>query len=255
MSPLEAPPPVTVRFFDRKIDLAPYTYCYGSGCVDGFPQGNPPYVGSPEEVLVAFPFPEWSFTATFTPAGEECGRVQEAPIQPAGIGQFLLRPAGHAGTYDVTLFGRGDGDLFVTFRWTTPTDGPLPRPEARLALLAGHDGWVDSYGVELEVSNLASTPREALATITVRADNGRTITFEATPARQGCLPEGTAYWDGPDAKSREAATLGDGAFTYGVQLVLDGVRYAATAAWPDDEIAGYEPSVTLRFAPDLPALS
>jgi Tol biopolymer transport system component len=36
--------------------------------------------------------------------------------------------------------------------------------------------------------------------------------------------------------------------------VVDGLRYAAAAAWPDDEIAGYEPSVPLRFIPDLPAL-
>ena len=36
----------------------------------------------------------------------------------------------------MTLFGRGNGDLFVTFRWTTPSDGPMPVPEARLAVLA-----------------------------------------------------------------------------------------------------------------------
>jgi hypothetical protein len=91
--------------------------------------------------------------------------VQEVPLEATGGEEFVLRPAGFASTYDVTLFGRGNGDLFVTFRWTTPTDGPLPVPEARLAVLAGHDGRVDSYGVELEVINLARTPKRASATI------------------------------------------------------------------------------------------
>lgn len=71
---------------------------------------------------------------------------------------FVLRPAGRAGTYDVTLFGRGNGDLFTDFRWTTTTDGPLARPSARLAVLADHDGQVDSYGIELELVNLAAPP-------------------------------------------------------------------------------------------------
>ena len=35
----------------------------------------------------------------------------------------MLNPVGHADTYDVTLAGQGDGDLVVTFRWTTPRHG------------------------------------------------------------------------------------------------------------------------------------
>src|ERR687898_178041 len=95
---------------------------------------NPPDVGSPEEIIVEYPLPGWSFTASFRPSDDDCGRVQEVPLEPAGGGAFVLRPAGNAGTYDVTLFGRGDGDLFATFRWTTITDGPRPKPEARLAV-------------------------------------------------------------------------------------------------------------------------
>lgn len=252
---LDSPPPVTVRFFDRSIDLLVWTYCYGSVCADGSPPSEPPDVGDPEQVVVEFPLPGWSFTASFRPTGDECGREQAMPLDPTGDGAFLLRPAGRADTYDVTLFGRGDGDLFVTFRWTTPTDGPLPAPEARLAVLADHDGRVDSYGVELQVTNLARTPREASATITVRADTGEAVSFYASRAKGTCLPEGTIYWDGPDQQGLAAASLGDGPFTYEVELVLDGERYLAFANWPADEILGNEPSVALDFTPDLPALS
>lgn len=252
---LDSPPPVTVRFFDRSLDLLAWTYCYGNVCADGSPPADPPDVGDPEQVIVEFPLQGWSFTASFRATGDECAREQAMPLDPTGDGAFVLRPAGHADTYDVTLFGRGDGDLFVTFTWTTPIDGPLPSPEATLAVLAGHDGQIDSYGVELYVTNLARTPRDASATITVQGETGEAVSFDATRAKATCLPEGTVFWDGPDQRGLAAASLGDGPFTYEVELVLDGIRYVAIADWPADQIVGNEPSVALDFAPALPAVS
>src|SRR5688500_4065230 len=49
---LDAPPPVTVRFFDRSVDLLAWTYCYGNVCADGSPPAEPPDVGDPEQVIV-----------------------------------------------------------------------------------------------------------------------------------------------------------------------------------------------------------
>jgi len=252
---LEAPPPVTVRFFDQAIDLHAWTYCYKNGCADGAPPEDPLNVGDPDRVIAEFPLSGWSFRASFTPSDERCGRIHTVPLEPQDDGTFVLRPAGYAGEYDVTLSGRGDGDLFTTFRWQTPTDGSLPAPKARLAILADNDGGFDSYGVELHLENLAATPRRSSATITVRADNGEELTFEAKPARGRCFPEGTVYWDGPDDQGLAAAHLGPGPFAYEVQLMLDGERYVARATWPDDEIHGNEPSVRLEFTPELPALS
>ena len=80
------------------------------------------------------------------------------------------------------------------------------------------------------------------------------MAFDATRSDLGCRPEGTVYWDGPDARGLEAAALGKGAFRYEVELVLDGSRYFAEAAWPTDEIVGNEPSVALEFTPSLPRL-
>lgn len=253
--PPDAPPPVTVRFFDESVELKPWTYCYDTGCADGAPPRHPPDVGSPEEVTVEFPLPGWRFSAFLEPPEDECGREFRTSLDEIDDGIFALRPAGYAGTYDVTLMGRGGGDLFVTFRWTTPHDGPLPKPKARLALISDHDGEPDSYGIELDLHDLAATPKQASATITVTAADGDALTFRAKRARDRCRPEGSIYWDGPDAKGREAAGLGDAPFTYEVELTLDGERYSATATWPDDEIKGNEPSVRLDFSPPLPALS
>lgn len=252
---LDAPPPVTVRFFDKSVALQAWSYCYRTVCADGSPPAEPPDVGNPEEVIIEFPLKRWSFTAYFRPGANECGRIQEAPLEAVGGRRFVLRPAGHADAYEVTLFGRGGGSLSTTFRWTTPVDGALPTPEARLAVLANHDGRPDSYGVELQVTNLARTPTQALARVTVQAADGDAVTFSATRSQGHCQPEGTVYWDGPDEKGLAAAALGEGPFTYRVELVLDGARYAATATWPADEIVGNEPSVALHFTPSLPGLS
>ncbi len=251
---LDAPPPVTVRFFDESVALRAWRYCFRSACVDGSPPAEPADVGNPAEVVIEFPLTGWSFSASFRPLASECGRMQEVPLEAAGDGRFVLRPAGAAGTYDVTLFGRGDGDLFTSFRWTTPVDGTRPTPQARLAVIADRDGRASSYGVELELTNLDRTPKHASARITVQAGDGDAVTFDATRSRTRCLPEGTVYWDGPDEKGVAAAALGEGPFTYRVELELDGERYLANATWPADEIVGNEPSVALHFTPNLPGL-
>lgn len=251
---LEGPPPVTIRFADESLELEPWTYCYGTVCADGMPPEDPPDVGQPEEVVIEYPLEGWSFTASFEPVGEECGREFPAAPEPLDGGRFILRPAGYPGTYDVTLSGRGDGDLYTTFRWTTTSKGPLPEPRARLAVLADHDGELDSYGVELMLAHLARTPDEASATITVRASSGEEVSFDAERARRGCWPEGTLYWDGPDDSGLTAAELPGKRFTYEVEILLDGERHVAMATWPDDVIRGNEPSVRLEFEPELPAL-
>lgn len=250
----DQPPPVILRYGAESKALEAHTYCFGNVCADGAPPNSPPSVGSPEQVLIDFPLKQWSFEAIFEPAGERCGRMQTVALERNESGSFVLEPAGYAGTYDVTLFGRGNGDLFTTFRWFTPYDGALPTPEARLALVSGDSGHLHSYGVELAVSNLAETPDRASATVTVTAANGASLTFQAARAN-GCRPEGTVYWDGPDAEGKNAAELGPPPFAYSVDLELDGERYTATAHWPADEIRGNEPSVALRFRPALPALS
>jgi hypothetical protein len=249
----EAPPPVTLRTADTTFALRAWTYCYGNGCVDGAPAADPPDVGETSRVEIEFPLDGWTFQAEFVPVGVACPRRQTVPVAKSGEHSHVLEPAGLADTYDVTLFGRGDGDLFVTFRWTTSQDGPMPVPEARLAVLANHDGEVDSYGVELELSGLRATPRSASAEITVTAGDGESMSFEAVRAK-GCFGEGVVYWDGPDRAGLRAAGLGRAPFTYDVVIVLDGVRYRARAAWPADEIVGNEPSVELAFSPSLPAM-
>jgi hypothetical protein len=253
-SDLKEPPPVTVSFGDQSFQLDAWTYCYKNGCADGGPPKNPLSVGGVDEVRVGFPLDGWSFKAIFSRAGEDCARAQQVRLEDTGHGQFLLRPAGYADTYDVTLFGRGDGDLFTTFRWTTPADGPLPKPTARAAIISKGDGGPNSYGIELSIDNLARTPRHADARITVRSDNGESLTFKAQRARGRCFPEGSLYWDGPDDQGYAASRLGKSPFTYKVRLTLDGQHYFATATWPEDEIKGNEPSVRLVFRPSLPAL-
>jgi hypothetical protein len=252
--PPDAPPPVTIHYDGESAELEPWTYCYGNGCADGSPPENPIHVGSPEEVVVEYPLDDWTFKASFTPPGDGCGRTQTVKLDETDAGDFIVEPVGLAGTYDVTLTGRGDGDLFVTFRWATPFNGPLPKPKAYIGVLAGNDGAVDSYGVELSISNMADTPEKARATITVTSAEGRSITFDATKRRTRCVAEGSLFWRGPTDKGLAAAKLGSSPFEYEVVLRLDGKRYRARATWPDDQIPWLKPYVWLHFRPKLPEL-
>lgn len=126
----DEPPPVIVRSGDRSFELRAWAYCFGDTCADDLPPADPLHVGSPGAIIVEFPLDGWSFTAFFARA-EGCRRAQRITLEALGLGRSVLRPAGHADTYDVTLFGKGDGDLSVTFRWSTPRDGPLGGPMVR----------------------------------------------------------------------------------------------------------------------------
>ena len=185
-------------------------------------------------------------------------------------GSHLLEPAGRAGTYDVIITGSGGGSLSAQFRWTTPVDGPLPEPEALLAVVTtDRRGRVDSYGVGLEISNLAATPRTSAATVTVTSSDGKVTTLvgerESGNPRRPPRPavEGSVYWDSPRVEpTRKFEPIPESAvnaiglppFRYDVEVVLDGVRHLATARWPDEELPDDQPRVRLQFAPPLPAL-
>jgi hypothetical protein len=118
-------------------------------------------------------------------------------------------------------------------------------------VLADNDGVIDSYGVELFLSDLAATPGSAEATVTVRSSEGRAH-VHPTPA-ESC-GAGTVSWNGPMEDGKAASALGTGPFTYEVIVVLDGVSHVAEATWPDDVMADNEPSVALTFDPPLPAM-
>lgn len=256
----DAPPPVRVTAGDRSIELDAFTYCYTNVCADGMPPDPLEDIGESGEVHVDFALPDWTFEATLRPTGQDCGREEHVELAPDGDGGHTLLPAGPAGAYDVTLSGWGNGDAFYAFRWTTTGDGPVAPPTARLALLADHDGAVDSYGIELVLDHLATTPAAATASVTLRAADGREHTF-AVPGEPdlGC-PDGRVSWFGAPAVGLDALAAVGGTgrpvepemFTFDVLVTLDGVEHRATATWPDDVIVGNEPSVALDFSPALP---
>lgn len=255
------PPPFRVRYGDTELVLDASTYCYTTACVDGR-DTDPPPVGSPEEIFVFVPVPQFDElivdqseeTGAASPGEPDCaGRQTNAVVEHLGDGWWRVRPRGPASVYRVSLFARGGGgDMVGDLLWTTPDDRPLPDPTARLALIADHDGRPDSYGLELIVTDLPVAPTEYTARVTVTAGNGESTTIEATPAPELCLGEGAVSFLGPDDEARQAAALGDFPFTMKVELTLDGVTHVATATYPDDEIEGSEPYVALEFSPPLP---
>lgn len=248
---IDQPPPFRLQYDGHELELHAHTYCYGGGCVDGIVQ-DPPNVGSPDEIRVFVPVPEFSLDVSFMDGRRDCGgRLEPATVEDLGNGWYLVTPHGDPGLHRVSLFASGGGDMVGEFLWNTATQGPYAEPTASLALIADHDGEPDSYGLELSVQHLAETPSEVSATITVTAGNGRSLTIEAKQARMNCRSEGSVFFDGPDALAKEAAALGNFPFSHRVILTIDGTRHVATASFPDDVIEGEEPGMRLVFDPPL----
>lgn len=236
---------------------------HGGSCSDGQPPVDPPDVGPAEQVTVSLPEPGWTFDATFRPADQRCGRQQQVDLDavPGGDGTSgaTISPVGPAGVYDVDLSGRGSrgNDVNVTFRWTTPVDGPPPVPEASIAVLDERGGQVEGYGISLAVGGLAAAPREASAHVTVTSSQGASLELDPAAEIGSCSSEGSAWFSGTYEQAQQAAALGSAPFTYDVVLALDGVEHRASATWPRDERSSPDesPDTPLRFTPPLPSVA
>jgi hypothetical protein len=255
-------PTFAVESDDGVVTVKAGSYCVPGGCADGvFDPATFTNFGASQRLVVTTPM-GWPMTASFRLHGETCGASQD--VLPAQVepGVFRLEPAGHAGTYDVTLFAQGrngsesNGDAIATIVWTTTTDGPLATPTAHAAVLADHDGIIDSYGVELNITNMATQPVSASATITVTSSEGKSISLHPPAAGFGedCPfgAVGTLYFRLDAAAGQQAAALGTAPFTYDISLTLDGTTYTANAIWPTNEMADDAPNVELHFDPPLP---
>ncbi len=246
-------PRFLVRNGGTELELFAHTFCVRGGCVDGF-DDDPPSVGSPAELFVFVPFEEFDELIVTQRAGDDgcTARSFAAQATALGDGWWRVESIGPAAPYGVELFARGNGagDMIANLRWTTPFDRALPEPRAGLSLIADHDGRPDSYGLDLGVSDLATTPAEASATVTVTAGNGRSTTIRTTRVTE-CVPEGSVSFTAPLDVAQAAAALGPFPFTERVELTLDGVTHVATVTFPDDHEPGDEPAVPLDFDPPL----
>ena len=247
-------PPITLDVDGRRVDLDPWTTCYDKGCADGSPQAPFVDVGRRDSVPFSFPDSGWTFDATFR-SGDfgDCARQITVPVEKTSERTFAVAPAGPSGTWFVDVFGSGPGgDVITTFTWTTNQDGALPGPATgSAAVLADHDGELDSYGVEVYVRDLAEQPQQASATVTVTSAEGRTVTL--TPRWDDeCYSEGSLSFRASDEQGRRATELGEGPFTYDVALTMDGTTYHGVGEWPTDEAEDIAPHVPLRWTPALP---
>ncbi len=250
----EGVPPLTLMLDDRMVVMAPWSYCYANACIDGMPPEGLDHVGSPDAVRFSFPEPGWTFEATFKEAGDECGRSITIPAEATDGHEFEVPAAGPADDWEVDLFGRGPGgDVIYTFGWTTPTLGTLPEPDGYLGLISVSGDETHVYGAELSINDLASTPANATAVITLTAANGATRTLAPMHPTRDCMGEGQLFFRGPDSLVQGLEDLGPFPYSYTVKLTMDGTTYTGTAVYPDDEIKDLEPYTALTFDPPLPA--
>jgi hypothetical protein len=237
-----------VRYDQTELLLNPFVYCYRSGCVDGS-DNDPPSVGSPEELFIFVPVDEFTDLSVMMASGDGCytGRDFSASIAPMGGGWWSVRPRGPAAEYTVNITARGDGagDMVATLFWRTPSDEPLPAPQAQLGFLSEELGGQVSYGLALLVTGLESAPTAYSSTITVSGAGTQPLTVDALPVDeplcQGALRS--------EAEGR--AALGGEPYTFRVELTLAGVTHVATATYPEDKATIGPPVLPLSFEPPL----
>lgn len=244
----ESAPVFTVQGQGDPIELSAWTFCTKGMCADGMPPDTPPSVGRPAAVAVRFSEPRWTLTAGFSAPDEDCTREFAVPLTPTDNGDWMLQPAGPAGTYDVTLRANGEpGDAVATFTWTTPVRGTIPAPQAELL----------TDFLELHVRNLDRTPERGRATVTITAADGKVTTVrpeaERLEAGARCSDTGLINFYAGESASRD---FGPEPLRYDVRLELDGRRYRAEAIAPDDvEQRDGHAQVALTFDPSLPGFT
>ena len=199
----------------------------------------------------------WTFdSVTFRQLDVACPRHITVPAEEIGTRTFRIEPAGPAGTWAVDVFGRGpEGDAVTTFQWRTPVDGRLPEAATgTAAVLADHDGELDSYGVEVFLDDLDRHYPTAAARVEV-ADSDADSTAITVPRSgrvQECWSAGELSFVAPDDAGRAATALGPGPYTYTVTVRLGRTTYTGTGVWPDGESDEMAPHVPLEWEPPLP---
>ena len=260
-------PPLLLRAGGIETSAGLWSACWSSGntntCADGRPPENPPDMGSPSDIEVAFDTPGWRFSATAVPTGQACGgRAQTMDLPATGPTTHRLSPIGRAGDYTITLNGRSTeaatnrGDVGTSFRWRTSTDGPTQPPSATMSLMATSEGIKVPLGAEfsaraLGVSTNAGTV-EASAVVTTSTGASLAVNFE--PTSQECVPDGSLSLRSSNDDGKAIAGLGPAPYRYAVTLTLNGAVYRGTGTWPQDEIHECSPCTRLRWDPPLPAL-
>jgi hypothetical protein len=254
--PMADPPRFHVLTEDGQVALRPWTICGPGYCADGAPDDDHLVdVGRVDHLDFGFDLSGWQFRdVTFRELTRDCPRAITVPATRTGERTFRVDPAGPPGRWAVDIFGRGPGgDAVTTVEWTTTRRGPDgPAPTGVAAVVADHDGRLDSYGVELSLTGLDAAYGDATASITVASDDGEEVTI---PLRRsgGCTYEGHLFFTASEARGQQAAALGDAPFTYSATVQLGGVSHTGTASWPDDVVPGNEPNVALAWDPPLPA--
>ena len=265
-SGLPSPPVIELRGGGKELALRPTSYCWsgdGKGaCVTGVRSQSPPDIGSPAEIEVGFDAPNWRFTATAVITGQRCGRAQTVTLDPTGPTTYRLRPIGAAGDYVISLFGRGakgavhGGDVSASFRWHTPSDGPNVAPVATASIVAGRPPESRSYGVEMSIRNLRSSPGPdgISASAVVTSSDGASMAIDLERKSLECSPEGSVAFAAAKELGDQAARLGSAPFRYDVTVVISGMAYRGTGTWPDDVDSECSPCTRMQFSPPLPGL-
>lgn len=235
---LERPPDLVVAAGADQLALSPFAYCWFSGgrgrCADGAPPEPLPAVSVDRGEVLSLDFPlDWSLQATLYEGEDDCDRSSTFDIDSDGSPIETLGPAG---TYQVHVFGRGNGgDGAWAFELTSIDD----RQDAALFVqLLWHPSERDLEGESsfaAQIGNLSARPEEISAVATVTSVDGSSEDFELLGHVDEICWNSIVGFEGPDDLTARVLDLGASPYEVTISFALDDQRIESpTFTWPDD---------------------
>lgn len=240
----DGPPPIVVRADGPQLEAWQGSYCWGNTCADmtGPPWRSIPVAGAAAALEVGFADLHATWVASL--GGDRRCSHYPVRLRPLGAGAYEATAAGPPGEYRLDLFVRpaGGGDTSGAVRWTTP-GASAPQSWAHLHQNTPSSG---GEGVVQVVLDGAAVDQDVSGTVTVSGDGGRE-TFLLAAYDQGCPGDRYVTLAPPGPVDRQVDRLGDGPYTYDVDVLVHGTHHRATAT----SSAGAE-DTPLVFEPALP---
>ena len=241
-----SPPPIEVSSRHGEVTALQGSYCWDNGCADmAYPRWRDlPRVGRDRTVDARFDDPGATWSVWVTSGRARCA-TYPVLLTPSGDG-YELTPSGPGGPHRAEIFVQPDsgGDTSGSVRWNVV---PAAEPTSWAHLHQNSPNEGGGAQIRVVLDGAAVDGQASHGSVTVTAADGESHRFRLPRRDVGCAGDRYVSLATGYAANDAIDDLGDGPFTYDVDVVVGGTHHHATATSAD----GAE-DTPLTFEPALP---